>query len=76
MSTKKRKIVQVSEKKKSAKKDTPKGYKVSYSMYWESIGQWKRDVTAIVYKTKQDAQKYADQLNQSNRFRNARVRKA
>lgn len=63
-----------SKKSKSTKKSN--GYRVSYSMYWESIGKWKRDVTAIVYKTKQEAQKYADQLNRGRDIKNARVRKA
>lgn len=58
---------------KSTKK--PKGFRVSYSMYWGD-GIWRRDVTAIVYKTRQEAQKYADQLNRGNSHRNARVRKA
>ncbi len=61
----------------SSKKRTAKstGFRVSYSMYWGD-GKWKRAVTAIVYKTRQEAQKYADQLNKGNSHRNARVRKA
>lgn len=60
-------------KNKSAKKNS--GFRVSYSMFWGN-GTWKRDTTTIVYKTKKEAQKYADQLNRSNRYKNARVRKA
>lgn len=60
-------------KKKSIKQSN--GYKVSYSMYLHT-GKWKREVTVIVYKTKQEAQRYADQLNRGNNTKNARVRKA
>lgn len=60
-------------KKKTA--NNSKGFRVSYSML-SHTGKWKRDVTAIVYKTKQEAQRYADQLNRGNSTRNARVRKA
>lgn len=76
MSTKKKKTVKGSAKKNSAKKDTSKGFRVSYSMYWESIGAWKRDVTAIVYTTREKAQRYADQLNKGQNTKNARVIKA
>ena len=61
-------------KKKSAK--NAGGYRVSYWMYWESSGKWRKHVTAIVYKTRQEAQKYADQLNKGKKTKNARVRKA
>lgn len=59
-------------KKKSANKS--KGFRVSYSML-SHTGKWKRDITAIVYKTRQEAQQYANQLNKGNSTRNARVRK-
>lgn len=62
-----------SKKRKSAKK--PNGFRVSFSMLLHT-GKWKKDVTAIVYKTRLEAQNYADQLNRSHRFKNARVRKA
>lgn len=60
-------------KKKST--NNSKGFRVSYSMLLHT-GKWKRDVTVIVYKTKQKAQRYADQLNRANNTKNARVRKA
>ena len=60
-------------KSKSAKKQN--GFRVSYSMLLHT-GKWKRDLTTIVYATKEQAQRYADQLNNSNRYKNARVRKA
>lgn len=60
-------------KKKTASNSN--GFRVSYSALLHT-GKWKRDITAIVYKTKQEAQRYADQLNRGNSTRNARVRKA
>lgn len=58
-------------------KSTEKGYRVSYTKVLYS-GKEQRDVTKIVYKTKREAQKYADQLNNPNYLstKNARVRKA
>jgi hypothetical protein len=61
-------------KKKTTKKT--KGFRVSFSIYWDSIGVWKRAVTEIVYNTQQEAQRYADQLNKGRNTKNARVRKA
>jgi hypothetical protein len=60
-------------KKKTASKS--KGFRVSYSMLLFT-GKWKREVTTIIYNSRQAAQRYADQLNASNRYKNARVRKA
>lgn len=50
-----------------------KGYKVSYSI--KTQNGWKRDETAITYKTKADAEKYAKQLNKGVSYKNARVKK-
>ena len=54
-----------------------KGYKVSYTKVAYN-GKEQRDVTKITYKTKREAQKYADQLNAPGygSTKNARVRKA
>lgn len=57
------------------KRSSSKGYKVSYSILTH-LGKWKRDITTITYKSKQEAQRYADQLNKGNNTKNARVRKA
>ena len=50
-------------------------YRVSYHQILHD-GKIKKSVTEITYKTKEEAQKYANQLNESNSFKNARVRKA
>ena len=50
-------------------------YKVSYHQILHN-GKIKKGVTEVTYKTKAEAQKYANQLNKSNSYKNARVRKA
>ena len=52
-----------------------KGFRVSFSLLLHT-GKWKRQVTVITYKSKKEAQRYADQLNRGNSTKNARVRKA
>lgn len=52
-----------------------KGFKVSYNRIIEGILQ-QRETTVIIYETKAEAQKYANQLNDGVRFKNARVKKA
>lgn len=52
-------------------------YRVSYTSVLYD-GSEKRGVTKVTYKTKKEAQKYADQLNAPSYLscKNARVRKA
>lgn len=50
-------------------------YKVSYTQILHN-GSTKKGITTISYDKKSDAKKYADQLNRSNSYKNARVRKA
>jgi hypothetical protein len=50
-------------------------YKVSYHQILHD-GKIRKNVTKITYKTKAEALKYARQLNASNSYKNARVRKA
>lgn len=75
MAKSKKKSVKVLSKRKPAEKKITKGYKVSYSML-DYQGKWKRFETGVVYRSKQLAQQYADQLNRSNRFKNALVKRA
>lgn len=58
-------------------KKTEKGYKVSYTRVLFN-GKEERGLTVITYKTKKEAQKYANQLNATSYHsaKNARVRKA
>lgn len=55
--------------------ETAEAYRVSYHQILHD-GKIKKSVTEITYKTKEEAQKYADQLNRGNYFKYARVRKA
>ena len=51
-------------------------YKVSYQQILHD-GKTRKGVTEVTFKTKREAQKYADQLNKGSRsIRYARVRKA
>ena len=43
-------------------------YRVSYHQILHD-GKIKKSVTEITYKTKEEAQKYANQLNESNSFK-------
>lgn len=56
-------------------KNKKTGYKVSYTQILHD-GKTRKGVTVITYKTKEEAQRYATQLNKSNSWKNARVRKA
>ena len=55
--------------------ESVEAYRVSFHQILHD-GKIKKSVTEITYKTKAEAQKYADQLNESNYCKYARVRKA
>lgn len=50
-------------------------YRVSYNPIMGKTIE-KRETTEVYYVTKPEAQKYANQLNDGKRFKNARVKKS